>query len=187
MRSNCARPFAFRKKLPSQLTPRFAIAISAIKVINIAVTLIVSCQPTVEPFAAASRIFASSMGTTILISPRVSGSPRSGTMTLAMMNAAGADSTDADIKCAAMFGKYPTSIRMYAPRTPPAVFANPPTIMAMSSDRVIFSMKGRTTRGASVCPTKILAELDSDSAPDTRIVCAMILAKSKTIFCIMPR
>ena len=44
-----------------------------------------------------------------------------------------------------MFGKYPTSIRMYAPRTPPAVLAKPPTMIAISSDRVIFSMPTAVT------------------------------------------
>ena len=69
---------------------------------------------------------------------------------------------------------------MYAPSTPPAVFAKPPTMMAINSDRVIFSRNGRMTRGASVCPTKMFAEFDSDSAPETRMVFAMILAKSST-------
>ena len=57
-----------------------------------------------------------------------------------MMKAAGAESTDAETRCAAMFGKNPTSIMMYAPSTPPAVLARPPIMIAISSERVIFSM-----------------------------------------------
>ena len=47
--------------------------------------------------------------------------------------------------------------------TPPATVAKPPVIIAINSDFVILSIKGLITSGASVCPTKILAEiLDQD-------------------------
>ena len=48
--------------------------------------------------------------------------------------------------------------------------AKPPVMSAISSERVIFAMYGRTTRGASVWPTNTLAAMASDSAPETRRV-----------------
>ena len=56
---------------------------------------------------------------------------------------------------------------MYTASTEPAIVAKPPVMSAMSSDCVIFEMYGRTTSGASVCPTKTFAAMASDSAPET--------------------
>ena len=85
--------------------PRLTIASRAMNTINIAPTLIASCHPMVVPLAAASRTFASSIGTSILSFPRVSGSSFSGTITLAMTKAAGAESTEPEMRCAAILGK----------------------------------------------------------------------------------
>ncbi len=41
--------------------------------------------------------------------------------------------------------------------------------------------------GASVWPTKMLAEAESDSAPEVPIVFIITLAKTLTIFCRMPK
>ena len=44
----------------------------------------------------------------------------------------------------------PTFEEVEADMTPPETVAKPPTITAISSDRVIFGRNGRTRRGASV-------------------------------------
>ena len=44
-----------------------------------------------------------------------------------------------------------------------SVDAQPPVITANSSERVMPAMNGRTTSGASVWPTKMLAAADRDS------------------------
>ena len=62
----------------------------------------------------------------------------------------------------------------------------PPVINANSSERVMPAMKGRTTSGASVWPTKTLAAVASDSLPETRMKRVMTHAITSTIFCMMP-
>ena len=59
---------------------------------------------------------------------------------------------------------------MYAASTPVAMFAKPPTMIAISSLLVAVARNGRTISGASVCPTKILAAVLSVSAPLVPIV-----------------
>ena len=52
---------------------------------------------------------------------------------------------------------------MYAASTDPAIVANPPVIIACSSDGVITDIYGLTINGASVCPRNIFAAALSDS------------------------
>ena len=107
-----------------------------------------------SPAAAARR---SSWRT--LSPPSVSGVCVSGTIIFAMSSPPGAAMKAAAIRysnCAPR-SEYPTS-------TEPATLARPPLMMAKSSERVIRSTNGRTTRGASVWPTKMFAEADMDSA-----------------------
>ena len=82
-------------------------------------------------------------------------------MSLANNNPPGAAIKDAAIKYSSG-----TPRDAYPASTDPATEASPPTITAKSSEGVMFLMKGRTTRGASVCPTKMLAVAESDSARD---------------------
>ena len=65
--------------------------------------------------------------------------------------------------------------------------ASPPTMMAKSSDFVMRGMYGFTTRGASVWPTKMLAQAESDSA---RLVPRALRRAPPRVFttiCMMPR
>ena len=65
--------------------------------------------------------------------------------------------------------------------------ANPPVIIALSSDIVSLSRYGRIASGASVCPAKMLAAIASASAPETPISHDMMRASTQTIACMMPR
>ncbi len=65
--------------------------------------------------------------------------------------------------------------------------AKPPTITAWSSDIVIVSTNGRTTSGASVWPTKMLAAAERVSEPEVPIVFRITLAIPPTTHCIAPR
>ena len=65
--------------------------------------------------------------------------------------------------------------------------AKPPTIKAISSDRVMLATYGRTTSGASVWPTKILAAAARLSAPEVRKVRCMTQAKAATAYCTSPK
>jgi len=72
-------------------------------------------------------------------------------------------------------------------RESPATVANPPVITAISSDCVMVSTYGLTTSGASVCPTKMLADADSDSEPEVPMKRTMNALMTFTRTCIMPR
>ncbi len=65
--------------------------------------------------------------------------------------------------------------------------AKPPVITAMSSDCVMVGTKGRISIGASVWPTKMLADAESDSAPEVPIVFIIRRAKMPTTHCRMPK
>jgi hypothetical protein len=106
-------------------------------------------------------------GTLMRTRPRVSGSPVSGIISLAMATAAGADMTLAHSRCAPMLGMAPLRIATYAAITPPAIVAMPAFITQNSSDSVISSTYGRMSSGASVMPMKMFAATASDSAPLT--------------------
>jgi hypothetical protein len=111
----------------------------------------------------------------------------SGISSFAITSAAGADMTDAAIRWPAMSGKNGFSMPTKAAITPPATVAMPPTITQCNSERVISPTYGLMSRGASVWPTKMLAEADSDSAPEVRQVRTMIHAKAFTMTCMKPR
>ena len=66
-------------------------------------------------------------------------------MILPTTSAAGADMT-----LAAMRWPAGTPSAMYPASTPPAMVANPPTMMVSSSDRVMSSRKGLMSNGPSV-------------------------------------
>ena len=65
--------------------------------------------------------------------------------------------------------------------------AKPPVITAISSERVILPTYERIRSGASVWPTKMLAEADSDSGPDVPITFVMTTAKTLTTRWMTPR
>jgi len=77
--------------------------------------------------------------------------------------------------------------RTYAAMMAPETCAMPAVITVISSDMVMPSMNGRIVNGASVCPMKIDAATDSDSAPDAPMNRAISLAKKRTTICITPR
>ena len=104
-----------------------------------------------------------------------------------MTRAAGADITLAVIRCPAILGMRSFKNPTYAASTPPATVANPPAITAISSDFVIDETYGRITSGASVCPTKIFAEIERVSLPLDFIVLLMSMAKPLMTNCMMPR
>ncbi len=70
---------------------------------------------------------------------------------------------------------------------PPDTWAMPAVMIVISSDMVMSGMKGRMVSGASVCPMKIDAATEVDSAPDTPMKRVIILAKKRTTICITPR
>jgi CNT family concentrative nucleoside transporter len=78
-------------------------------------------------------------------------------------------------------------IAIYPASTPPAIVANPPTIMVSNSDCVIPFKNGLISSGASVCPTNILALHDSVSAPLVPIVHRINWLMDKITFCIIPK
>lgn len=84
-----------------------------------------------------------------------SGISVSGYISLDIAKAAGADITEALNKWDAE-----TPIPMYAGRTPPAIVANPPVMMACSSDMVTCSKKGLTKSGASVCDENYIDQVN---------------------------
>ena len=65
--------------------------------------------------------------------------------------------------------------------------AKPPVMIAWSSLIVMRARNGRTTKGASVCPTKMLLQADKDSAPDVPSNRAITIAIALTMICMMPR
>ena len=78
------------------------------------------------------------------------------------------------------------NILTYIAMTPPATVANPLTIIAINSDFVILEIKGLTSSGASVWPTKIFPETHSVSDPLVAIDFCMTRAIHFTINCIIP-
>jgi hypothetical protein len=62
----------------------------------------------------------------------------------------------------------------------------PPTITHSNSERVMPDTYGLMSSGASVWPTKMLAEAESDSAPEVPQVRTMTQAKPRTIHCMKP-
>ena len=75
---------------------------------------------------------------------------------------------------------------MYAAITLPAIVAKPPTMTHISCDSVIRPMNGRTVSGASVCPTKMLAEADIASTPVMPSARRSSAASSAMTRCITP-
>jgi hypothetical protein len=110
---------------------------------------------------------------------KVSGTSVSGHMSFAITSVAGAEMMDDVTKCPAIPGMFLRNIA-YAASNVPAVLANPPSMMQNNSDRVSRDMKGLIASGASVCPSTILAAVDSASAPEIRMVQCMSLAKIAT-------
>ena len=109
----------------------------------------------------------------------------SGYIIFATTSAAGALIIDAAIRCPAIPGIF-SSIPTYIAITPPATVANPPVIIAINSEFVILAINGFITRGASVCPTNILAEILVVSGPLVFIVFCITIATILIIFCIIP-
>ena len=70
------------------------------------------------------------------IDPLVAGVSVSGTSIFASNSDAGALIIEAAMRWPAISGNFPDSIATYATSTPPATFAIPPTITAVSSDFV---------------------------------------------------
>jgi hypothetical protein len=66
------------------------------------------------------------------------------------------------------------------------MFANPPTMMTISSLLVAAGTNGRTMSGASVWPTKMLAAVESVSAPLVPVVLAITHASPCTTHCKKP-
>ena len=64
---------------------------------------------------------------------------------------------------------------------------NPPHMMALSSLLVAVAINGRTNKGASVCPKKMLATPDKVSLPEVPMVRCITHAKPLTMGCKMPR
>ena len=62
----------------------------------------------------------------------------------------------------------------------------PAVMTVISSDIVISGRNGRIVSGASVCPMKIDAATEVDSAPETPMKRDMTLAKKRTTTCITP-
>ncbi len=76
--------------------------------------------------------------------------------------------------------------RTYAAMMPPEMWAMPAVMMVMSSDMVMVGRNGRMVSGASVCPMKIEAATEVDSAPDAPMKRDISLAKKRTTTCITP-
>ena len=106
----------------------------------------------------------------------------SGNISLAITSAAGADITLAASRCS---GEIP--MPTYAAITPPAIVAKPPVITAISSLFVRLSTYGLMSSGASVWPTKMFAEAESDSDPEVPMNRTITRAKSLTTHCRTPR
>ena len=69
----------------------------------------------------------------------------------------------------------------------PEMWAMPEVITVISSERVIRGRNGRMVSGASVCPMKIEAATLRLSAPLAPITRLMMMAKARTMSCMMPR
>ena len=131
---------------------------------SMAPTFIANFNPEAAPLAAASMTFTASPSCCSLSSSLDKsslGTSVSGTMSFANISPPGAA-----MKEAAMRYSSGTPKDAYPAKTEPATEASPPTITANNSDCVMRLMKGRTTKGASVCPTKILAVAERLSALD---------------------
>ena len=76
--------------------------------------------------------------------------------------------------------------RTYAAMMAPEMWAMPAVMTVISSDMVISSRNGRIVSGASVCPMKIDAATDVDSAPEVPMKRFIRLAKKRTTTCITP-
>ena len=96
-------------------------------------------------------------------------------MIFATINAAGADITEAARRCPAISGMLFSHVT-YSAITLPATVENPPTITVINSEFVILEIYGLIRMGASVCPTKMFAEILKVSAPLVFIVFSMTLA-----------
>ena len=134
---------------------------SAMNEISMAPTLAASFIPSTVPLAAASsrlRLLSTGASST---RPAVSGTPVSGTTSLANTSEIGAVIAIAVSRCSM---RTPPS-STYAPRIAPDTDAMPATITVNSSDSVNFAKNGRIVSGASLWPMKMLAATHSDSAP----------------------
>ena len=81
----------------------------------------------------------------------------------------------------------PPMITMYAAITLPAMVEKPHTITHMICDDVICAMNGLMVSGASVCPTKMLAEADIASIPVMPSAVRSARASTLITRCIAPR
>ena len=70
---------------------------------------------------------------------------------------------------------------------PPEMCAIPAVMIVISSDIVISGRNGRIVSGASVCPMKIDAATDVDSAPDAPMKRVIIFANMVTTSSMTPR
>ena len=122
---------------PSEPRGQLTRATSPMNAINMATTLSHSLRPSLVPLAAASITLPAVRSTFSSTFPPVDGSSLSGSMILAIRNAAGADSTEAVRRWGPISGP---RMPMYTARTEPAMVANPPVIIALSSDEVNLEM-----------------------------------------------
>jgi hypothetical protein len=164
----------------------FTSAISAVKAMSIAPTLIASVNPSLVPRAAASTRFASVRSILNSTPPDVTGVSVSGTISFATSSDAGADTKHAAARCPPAFLTNGSIQLVYNASTPVAMFANPATMMHISSERVAAATNGLINRGASVWPTKMLAAAESVSAPLVFIVLLITHARACTTYCITP-
>ena len=174
-------------RLPNPPSRPFIMYTRAIKASSIAPTFSARKSPSDAPRAAASITFTSEDSMLTSRFPDVSGLPSSGYISLATTSAAGADMTEAAIRCPAISGKYAIRRPTYAASTPPATVAKPPVMTTISSDIVIFSTNGLIRRGASVWPMKMFPAAHIVSAPEVPIVRCITNAIPLTASCMMPR
>ena len=101
--------------------------------------------------------------------------------------AAGAPSTDATTRWPAASGIVAPSTVAYNTSTVPAMPAMPPVITTNNSLRVRRARYGLMHNGASTMPRKMLAAVDSPTAPPTPSVRSSAIPKARTIGGKMPQ
>ena len=149
---------------------------------SIAITLSMSCSPSLVPRAAASSTFTSVRGISTFTPPSVSGTSVSGSRIFAIMIVPGAVMITAVSRWRASM---PNAI--YAAMIEPETWAMPAVITVISSERVMRGRKGRIVSGASVCPMKIDAATLRLSAPLAPMILFIATANALTTICMMPR
>eukprot|EP00959_Pyramimonas_sp_CCMP1952_P256990 5369395-Pyramimonas_sp.AAC.1 len=99
-----------------------------------------------------------------------------------IVSAAGADMTDAPMSWLGL-----TPMAMYAASTPPATVAKPPVMMQCISDGVALGRMFLTSKGASVCPRKILPAAFTDSTVLLPSANLRTAATTRTVACRTPK